>query len=66
MPCGANNKIQLQIQRHEAIMHNLKAQVSQLMEAFNVQQANIMDSTQEKCASEAKFEVLMKDVRVEH
>ncbi|XP_070015183.1 uncharacterized protein [Nicotiana sylvestris] len=50
-----NNEKQVQIESQEATIHKLEAQLSQVVGAFNAQQANIEDSSQE----EHEFEVLM-------
>ncbi|XP_070008241.1 uncharacterized protein [Nicotiana sylvestris] len=57
-----SNEKQLQIERKEATICKLEAQVSQVVEAFNAQQANFEDKSQEENA----FEVLIEEVRVEH
>ena len=44
---GNNKETQLQMQRQEATIRNLEAQVSQLVETFNAQQVNIMDISRE-------------------
>jgi len=54
------------IQREDAIIHNLETQASQLVEAFNAQQADIVDSIQKEHTLDAEIEVLMEEVRVEH
>ncbi|XP_070002552.1 uncharacterized protein [Nicotiana sylvestris] len=51
-----NDERKLHIKRQEATIHNLKAQVSQLVEDFNAQQANIVDSSQEERELEQKLE----------
>ncbi|XP_070047073.1 uncharacterized protein [Nicotiana tomentosiformis] len=61
-----NNEKQLHIQRQDTAIRNLEAQVSQIVEACNAQQANIMDSSQEKHALDNEIEVLMEEVKVEH
>ncbi|XP_070003503.1 uncharacterized protein [Nicotiana sylvestris] len=59
------SKIQLQVERQDETIRNLEAQVSQLVEAFNDQYVNIMDSSQEKFALETEIEVPMEGSRVE-
>ncbi|XP_070029300.1 uncharacterized protein [Nicotiana sylvestris] len=57
-----NNEKQLEIERQKTTIRKLEAQLSQVIGAFNAQQANIEDSSQE----EHEFEVLTGEVRVEH
>nr|XP_016438733.1 PREDICTED: uncharacterized protein LOC107764637 [Nicotiana tabacum] len=49
------------IQRKGETIHNLEAQVSQLVEAFNAQQANIVNSSQKEHALDAEIEVLIEE-----
>lgn len=42
------DEVELRTQRYDETIRNLKSQVKQLVEAFNVQQANIVDGSQEK------------------
>lgn len=44
----------------------MKAQVSQLVKALNVQQTNIVDSSQEQREIETKIEALLQEFRVEY
>jgi len=59
------SKILLQIERQDETIYNLEAQVSQLVEAFNAQYVNIMDSSQEQFALETEIEVPMEGSKVE-
>lgn len=61
-----NNEVELQIQRHDETIHNLKCQVRKLLEAFNVQQANILDSRQEEREFEEELEESVLEFRVEY
>jgi len=59
------SKIELKIERQDETIHNLEAQVSQLVEAFNAQYVNFMDSSQEQFALETEIEVPMEGSKVE-
>ncbi|XP_070026708.1 putative WEB family protein At1g65010, chloroplastic [Nicotiana sylvestris] len=59
------SKIQLQVERQDETIRNLEAQVSQLVEAFNAQYVNIMDSSQGQFALETEIEVPMEGSKVE-
>ncbi|XP_075106006.1 uncharacterized protein LOC107829108 [Nicotiana tabacum] len=59
------SKIQLQVERQDETVRNLEAQVSQLVEAFNAQYVNIMDSSREQFALETEIEVPMEGSKVE-
>jgi len=50
----------------DSTIRNLEAQASQLVKAFNAQQANIVDSSQEEHELDTEIEVLIEEFRVEH
>ncbi|XP_070020585.1 uncharacterized protein [Nicotiana sylvestris] len=61
-----HSKLQLQIERQEETIHNLKVHMSQLVEVFNAQQANIVNSIQEERELDTKIKELEEKAKVKH
>ncbi|MCD9643306.1 hypothetical protein HAX54_030649 [Datura stramonium] len=57
---------QLQLEKQEATIHNLDPQLSQLVQALNAQQVNIVDSSQEEHEFAEELTVLTQEFRVKH